>query len=143
MTDRRKLSRGPIESGQLESSLGRALRGSLTNWGEGHRLPGSLHGWTYGQHGLAVGVYSQRSSSKVVSVFHRRDGRPQIRFSSYGHLANYLPEKHVEVDSWADFIEQRLGGDIRCLALTGSCPIELVTVESRIDELLRVLLMLR
>ena len=132
----------PVQA-QLETPLGKALlKAGMVQWGEGPVRPGKLFGRTHRRDGISVRVFSPKSSGRTVGLFHITGGRREVRFASYSHLAQYLPDKRAALDHWADFIEQRLDGDIRIIG-TRYHPVGLSVVEDTVDDMLQATLPLR
>ena len=135
---------GPVQS-QLETLLGERLLGAgMVNWGEEPVQPGKLYGWAKGPHGISVRVFSRQSKDyKTVGLFNILGGQEMVRFASYRHLARYLPDRLTELDKWADFIEQRLKGDIKRIGDNFLYPVSISVVEANVDGMIEALLPLR
>ena len=135
----------PIQN-QRYTPLGRALfEAGMVDWGEEPIQPGGFFGRTNRPDGLSVRVFSRQSSDRTVSLFHITGRQPEeVRFSSYDHLAEYLPDnKRAALEEWANFIERRLGDDIRITGSRQFCHVALRLVEANVAELLEALLPLR
>ena len=79
---------------------------------------------------------------QTVSVFHQTKGRPVVRFASHEHLANYLTDRIENIECWADFIQEELGGEIRGLDDLETCELELQLVEEHANRLAQMVLTL-
>ena len=128
----------PVQN-QRYTPLGRALSNrGIVDWGDDEwGQPGKLFWRTNRPDGMSVRAFSQRAREKTVSLLHITGRRlEEVRFSSYDHLAEYLPNsRHAALDEWANFIELRLGGNIRNIG-TGYCPVVLSTVEDNAEDML-------
>ena len=88
-------------------------------------------------------MFSPKSRDKRVSVFNITKGRPSVEFSSYSHLAEYLPiDKRAEPETWANMVEHVLGGDIRSIGGTQRCPFPLSVVEANVGKVVQALMLL-
>lgn len=118
------------------------LKVGMVNWGEELIRPGKLYGRTNGPEGISVRVFApkRKGSDKTVGLLNITAGRPVVRFAIHSHLAEYLHDnKRTALDEWADFIEQRLDGDIRIIGRR-HCPIDLSVVEDNVDDMLEAML---
>ena len=130
---------GPVQA-QLDTRLGKALlKAGMINWGQEPVRPGKVFGRTNRENGFSVRVFSQKANDKTVSVFHITAGREEVRFSSYRHLEDYLPNKRVDLDWWSDFLYQRFDADIRTIGSRSSCPIKRPLVEDDVDDMLKAM----
>ena len=130
---------GPVKD-QMGTCMGRALsKAGMVNWGDEPVQRGKVFGRTYSAEGISVRVVMTDRRTQTVSVLHQTKGQPGVRFASQEHLTNYLTDRTEQVESWADFIQEELGGDIRGLDDLETCELPLSLVEQHIDRLVEML----
>ena len=124
----------------LETPLGRALvHAGMVNWGDEPVQRGKVFGRAYGPEGISARVFSTVATERTVNVFYQTKGQPVIRFAGYERLTRYLPDQREKLDSWADFIQEELGGNIRGLKDKERCHLDLSTVEQHLGSLVTAL----
>lgn len=131
-----------IGTNALETPLGKALydHGMVDLADESPKESGKVFGKQSGPDGLSVSVFSAKKNDRTVNVFYQQPkGRPAIGFASYERLARLLPDQREKLDAWADFIQEKLGGDIRDLEEKRRCNVDLSTVEQHLGGLVTAL----
>ena len=130
-----------ISPPSLETPLGKALvDGGMVNWeDEPTKGPGKVYGMAYSTEGISARVFSPVAADHTVSVFFQTKGRPVICFASYEHLVRYLPNRREKLDAWADFIQEKLGENIRGLKDKERCNVDLSIIELHLEDLVAAL----
>ena len=79
--------------------------------------PGQIGIDTVKDEGFSLKVYSRLSNNNKLALISRSGGRDTIIFQSADKYKKYIPSKLDAVNSWIDFIENELHGEISKLGL--------------------------
>ncbi len=127
-----------VSEATLQTPFVRALRAAL-----GDRMMldlstpirrGEIRAQTYAEKGFSLRVYSNKATSKSVSILSQSGGRPEVVFQSKAKLDEYLPRGGAAVARLAALVGQ-LGGDMVGIARDGKTAVSIGKATERAAEL--------